>query len=135
MCTSSLIPMHQLVDQLIIDLLPLTTRQRSLIINDVSHTATVTADGQLLSSVLGQLLHSTVQSTQNNCIRLSTRSLGSLTQVHIHNTDLQFKESIMYNMQQMEDMADLFGGCISFTTNNVSGSTLAFTFRNALQAA
>jgi hypothetical protein len=127
--------MHQLVDQLVINLLPISTRQNSFIINDVSHSSTVIADEQLLSTVLGQLLHNTVKSTQNNCIRISTRSLGSLTQVHIHNTDLQFKESVMYNMQQLEDMADLFGGCISFTSNNVTGTTLAFTFRNALQAA
>src|SRR6266487_1649726 len=64
------VPLHRLIDQLMVGLLPLVTGKKSFIINDVDQTFQLQADENLLAYVLGNLLSGAINGTKNACIRV-----------------------------------------------------------------
>jgi hypothetical protein len=135
MKTQTPIALHQIVDQLVLGLLPRTARQKSLIINDIKEQMFVSTDNNMVASVLGCLLNTTVDNTQNNCIRISAKLFGNITLVHVKNNDISHQAAITKSLSQIQPLAQKLGGCISITNNKVRGTTVAFTFNTNQQAA
>src|SRR5687767_5585793 len=64
------VPLHRLIDQLMVGLLPLVTGKKSFVINDVDQAFHVHADENVLAFVLGNLLSGAINGTENVCIRV-----------------------------------------------------------------
>lgn len=133
--TQDPIILHKLVDQLMQSLLPRAIQQRNLIVNDVQHEMLVSADKNMLASVLGSLLYDTVAHASNNCIRITAKSYGRITLIHVRNSENRDDRSIVSNLHQIQPLAEKLGGCVSVTNNRINGTTVAFTFLNLPAAA
>jgi hypothetical protein len=129
------VALHELVNQVMISLLPCTARQKSLIVNDVHREMLVRTDKDVLASVLDCLLSNTIIHTKNNCIHISAKLFGSITLVHVKNNGSHYDDAIAYSLKQIEPMAKKLGGCVSITNNKLNGTTLAFSFNNNRLAA
>ena len=129
------VALHQLIDQLVYSLLPQTTQQKSLIVNDVQQGLLVNTDKNILTTVLSNLLDTTIMHTQNNCIRISAKFFGNITLIHVKDNDNLHDRAIIDSMYQVESMAEKLGGCITISNNRVNGTTVAFSVFNNQQVA
>ena len=77
------VALHQFVDQLVCSLLPQTTEQKSLVVNDVQKGMLVNTDKNILTTVLSKLPDTTIMHTQDNCIRISAKFLENITLIHV----------------------------------------------------
>src|SRR6188474_3474638 len=67
-------PLHQLVNKVMVGLLPLAVSHKSFVINDVNPDVSVLADENMLAFVLGAMLNQTISATENECIRVEATS-------------------------------------------------------------
>ena len=123
--------LSQLVDELVVGLLPRTAKQNSLIVNDVRQQMFINADKNILAAVLNSLLNTAITHTQNNCIRVSAKLFGNITLVHLKNNDSSHDGAIAQSLKQIQPMAEKLGGCVAITCNKIKGTTVAFTFNNS----
>ncbi|MES1223073.1 MAG: hypothetical protein ABUT20_46700 [Bacteroidota bacterium] len=122
--------LHNLTDKLIISLLPKSTKQKNIIINDISEELTANADEQLLAAVMGCLLQTAVAHASSSCIRVSAKAFGYITLVHIRSNEVYNEEISDDYMRRLQPLAEKLGGCITVTNSNLRGTTMAFTFIN-----
>jgi len=127
--------LNELVDQLMVSLLPRTLQQKSLIVNDVPDELFVNTDKNVLATIVSYLLNETVSNTEHNCIRVTAKKFGNITLVHVKNNDISHEISISNGLQYIQPMAEKLGGCISITSNKIKGTTIAFTFNNNVTVA
>ena len=107
MPAQNLLSLHHLVNQVVIDLLPLAVQRRSLIVNDVQPGLDVNINEQQLTTLLKNLLCNTIMNTQDDCIRVMAKSYSSITMVHVRNHDFRCEQIITNNLKQFEGIAEL----------------------------
>lgn len=122
--------LHSLVNQVVVDILPLAAKRRSLIINDVQRDLVVNVDEQQLAILLKDLLCDTISNTENDCIRIMAKSFTSLVLMHVRTNDFRCEEAIANNLKQFDGIAEKLGGCLSVTKNKLYGGSISFTFVN-----
>src|SRR5688500_9801799 len=88
--SSSTIPLHELIDQLMTGLLPLVVGKKSFIINDVDHQFTLKTDEHVLAFVLGNLLSGAVNGTENVCIRVEAVNEDDNVLIRVRNDGFYF---------------------------------------------
>src|SRR5579871_2456614 len=124
--------LHKLADKLIVSLLPKTTSQKSIIVNDIGEELFTNTDQQLLASVLSSLLDTAIQYAPASCIRVSAKAFGYITLVHVRTNEPHMEEIFAAPLDEFQKIAEKLGGCITISNNNLRGTTMAFTFINPL---
>ncbi|MBS1917501.1 MAG: HAMP domain-containing histidine kinase [Bacteroidetes bacterium] len=125
--------LHKLADKLIVSLLPKTTLQKSIIINDIGDDLYTNADQQLLASVVSSLLDNAIQYVPSSCIRVSAKAFGYITLVHVRTSGPHLEELFAASLSSFQPIAEKLGGCITISNNNLRGTTMAFTFINPIE--
>jgi hypothetical protein len=133
--TKTPVPLHHLVDKLVISLLPGATVSGSFIINDICRQLRVNTDPQVLASVLGSVLYHSILFSGDDCLRISAKSFGLVTLVHIRNSHSENEKLIAESLSQIRPLAEKLGGCIQISNNRTKGTTIVFTFLNPAIAA
>lgn len=127
--------LHQLIDQLLQSFLPHIVQQKSFIVNDIKKEMLVCTDENILASVLSNLLSTTINYTQNNCIRISAKLYGNIILLHVKDNDNRHDEALTDSLLQVEPLAEKIGGCITISNNKMNGTTVAVSFYNQQLAA
>ncbi|MGH2553266.1 MAG: hypothetical protein ACRDEB_06090, partial [Chitinophagaceae bacterium] len=125
----------ELVDRLLIKLLPQTVQHRSFIVNDVEPGTLLNTDENMLTSVLSNLLNTTISHTQSNCIHVSAKFFGNIALIHLRDNDGGHDQAISDSLYQVEPLAEKLGGCITISNNKANGTTVAFSIFNQQQVA
>lgn len=125
--SSTSIPLHELIDQLMTGLLPLVVGKKSFIINDVDHCFTLETDEQVLAFVLGQLLSGSVNGTENVCIRVEAVQLADGVQIRVRNNGCYYYGADLKGFSQVVKAARQLGGDISIYNQQYQGTTLTFS--------
>jgi C4-dicarboxylate-specific signal transduction histidine kinase len=124
------VPLHRLIDQLMVGLLPLVTGKKSFVINDVDHAFCVQADENVLAFVLGNLLSGAINGTENVCIRVEAVCNEEGVQIRVRNngTYLYSTESHGFScsVAAAVQAARQLGGNISIYNQRHEGTTLTF---------
>ena len=127
------VPLHRLVDQLMVGLLPLVTGKKSFIINDVDQTFHLQADENLLAYVLGNLLSGAINGTENVCIRVEAICNTEGVQVRVRNNGTYFYSTVSNGFSHVVQAARQLGGNISIYNQHNEGTTLTFSMALPVQ--
>ena len=127
------VPLHRLVDQLMVGLLPLVTGKKSFIINDVDQTFQLQADENLLAYVLGNLLSGAINGTENVCIRVEAVCNKEGVQIRVRNNGTYFYSTVSNGFSHVVQAARQLGGNISIYNQRNEGTTLAFSMATPVQ--
>jgi C4-dicarboxylate-specific signal transduction histidine kinase len=118
------VPLHRLIDQLMVGLLPLVTGKKSFVINDVEQTFRVHADENVLAYVLGNLLSGAINSTESVCIRVEAVSDHEGVQIRVRNNGTCFYSTVSHGFSHVVQAARQLGGNISIYNQRNEGTTL-----------
>jgi hypothetical protein len=129
------IALQQLVNKVIIGLLPTAVSRRSFIINDVPSQVMVCTDENMLSLVLNTLLTKAVTTTQNQCIRIDAALTGDCTIIKVKDDTGYFYNTLTHVLKQEQLTAEKIGGCISINQEKNGVTLTTFSFHNRLNAA
>jgi hypothetical protein len=129
------ISLHQLVNKLVIGLLPAAVSRRSFIINDVPPQVTACTNENLLFLVLNTLLVQAINATQSQCIRIGATLTGDCTFIKVKDNTGYFYKAITHVVKQERLMAERTGGCISINQEKDGITLTTFSFHNWLNAA
>ena len=127
------VPLHRLIDQLMVGLLPLVTGKKSFIINDVDQTFHLQADENLLAYVLGNLLSGAINGTENVCIRVEAICNKEGVQVRVRNNGTYFYSTVSNGFSHVVQAARQLGGNISIYNQHNEGTTLTFSMAAPVQ--
>jgi C4-dicarboxylate-specific signal transduction histidine kinase len=126
------VPLHRLIDQLMVGLLPLVTGKKSFIINDVDQTFHLQADENLLAYVLGNLLSGAINGTENVCIRVEAVCNNDGVQIRVRNNGTYFYSTVSNGFSHVVQAARQLGGNISIYNQHNEGTTLTFSMALAI---
>jgi C4-dicarboxylate-specific signal transduction histidine kinase len=127
------VPLHRLIDQLMVGLLPLVTGKKSFIINDVDQTFQLQADENLLAYVLGNLLSGAINGTENVCIRVEAVCNKEGVQIRVRNNGSYFYSTVSNGFSHVVQAARQLGGNISIYNQHKEGTTLTFSMAIPVQ--
>jgi hypothetical protein len=127
------VPLHRLIDQLMVGLLPLVTGKNSFIINDVDDTFHLQADENLLAYVLGNLLSGAINGTENVCIRVEAVCNKEGVQIRVKNNGSYFYSTVSNGFSHVVQAARQLGGNISIYNQHNEGTTLTFSMATPVQ--
>lgn len=127
------VPLHRLIDQLMVGLLPLVTGKKSFIINDVDHTFHLQTDENLLAYVLGNLLSGAINGTENVCIRVEAICNNGGVQIRVRNNGTYFYSTVSNGFSHVVQAARQLGGNISIYNQHNEGTTLTFSMAAPVQ--
>jgi hypothetical protein len=126
--------LRQLVNQVMIGLLPQSLQQKRYIINDVEKEMLVNNEKNILANVINRLLSTIIVSTNDNCIHVSANLSGNTTWLNIKTNDTRHDWTTANSLRKVQLMTEKIGGFVTVINNKESGATLAFTFRNQVAA-
>jgi K+-sensing histidine kinase KdpD len=122
--------LKQLVGHVAESILPIAVSRHSFFVNDISPDLHVSADRELLASVLSNLLQTAVAQTESDCIRISAYELQEQVFLQVNENGRCYTADIFKKMEQLMPMAAILGGSVAITPAN-SGLELALRFRSA----
>ena len=120
------VPLHRLIDQLMVGLLPLVTGRKSFVINDVDQAFHVHADENVLAYVLGNLLSGAINGTANVCIRVEAISNDQGVQIRVRNNGTYFYSTVSHGFSHVVQAARQLGGNIIIYNQRNEGTSLTF---------
>jgi hypothetical protein len=129
------IPLHQMVDQLLAALQPLTLRRDSIILNGIPHDLTVLAEENTLAYVLGSLLNSAINNGRNECIHIVAVVAEDRTMICVKDVGTYYYHAISTDYRKIQNAAELLGGSISVDQDDIHGTNVSFSISNRLLAA
>jgi C4-dicarboxylate-specific signal transduction histidine kinase len=121
------VPLHDLINQLMAGLLPLTIEKKSFIINDVDRDFSLQSDEQVLAFVLGNLLSGAVNGSENVCIRVETVLNDECIQIRVRNNGAYFYSTAANSFALVVKAARQLGGNISIYNQKNQGTTLTLS--------
>lgn len=124
------LPLRQLVNQVMIGLLPRNLQQKNLIINDVEKGMLVNNERNILANAISRLLRTTIVYSSDNAIHVSANLSGNTTLLNITTNDTRNDKAISNRLRPIKLMTEKIGGTLTVINNKISGTTLSFTFRN-----
>ena len=122
--------LRQLVNQVMIGLVPQNLQQKRFIINDVEKEMLVNNEKNILANVINRLLSTIIVYTNDNCIHVSANLSGNTTWLNIKTNDTRCDWTSANSLRKVQVMTEKIGGSVTVINDEVSGATLAFTFRN-----
>jgi hypothetical protein len=129
------VALHQLVDKLIVGLLPATVSRKSFIVNDVPPQVTVHTNEDTLSLILSTLLTRAVTSTQSQCVRVDADETGDCTVIKLKDRTGSFYSAVCHSLKQEQLMAEKIGGFISINQHSNGDIITSFRFGKQVNAA
>ena len=123
----SAVPLHSLIDQLMVGLIPLTVARKSFFINDVNREFCLQSDEHVLAFVLGNLLSGAVNGSENVCIRVETILNEECIQIRVRNNGSYFQNTVSGHFSQVVKAARQIGGNISIYNQQHQGTTITLS--------
>jgi len=115
---------------------PLAARRKTYFINSIPEALFTDADPELLSSILGSLLTTIINSSQESCIQLSARNYNSgVVLLHIRNCNLTDNSFVEEELRGLQKLAAKMGGFVGVAGQRKHLTTFAFSFRSLQVAA
>lgn len=120
--------LKQLVGHVAQSILPTAVSRHSFFVNDIAPDLQVSADRELLASVLSNLLQTAVAQTESDCIRISAYEYQHQVFLQVNENGRCYNTDIFRKMEQLMPMAAILGGTVAITPVE-NGLELALRFR------
>ena len=122
--------LDQLVSLLATGVLPAAIRKRSFIVNDVPKAMPIAIDEDTLASVLGGMLYSVINHTQDGCIRVSARQTGRNVEVQVNDSSIHNSETLAIELDKILALVKKMGGFVSIMDKQEEPAIVSFSFEN-----
>jgi Signal transduction histidine kinase len=119
--------LKQLVGHVAQSILPSAVSRHSFFVNDIAPELQVSADRELLASVLSNLLQTAVSQTESDCIRISAYEQQEQVFLQVNENGRCYNTDIFKQMEQLMPMATILGGSVAISPAG-SGLELALRF-------
>ncbi|MEI9943544.1 MAG: hypothetical protein WDN26_04925 [Chitinophagaceae bacterium] len=126
----STITLHELVEQLTVNKLPAAIHRQNIIMNNVHPALEIFADEQQVAMVLGNLLNTIISYTSNSCIRISAKTFGNVTILHLREHSRLNNPQFISSLSDIQEMAEEIGGSVNVTSYRNEMTTVAMSFMN-----
>lgn len=120
--------LKQLVGHVAQSILPSAVSRNSFFVNDIAADLQVSADRDVLASVLSNLLQTAVAQTESDCIRISAYEQQQQVFLQVNENGRCYNADIFNKMEQLMPMAAVLGGAVAVTPAS-NGLELALRFR------
>ena len=120
--------LKQLVGHVAQSILPTAVSRHSFFVNDIAPDLQVSADEDLLATVLSNLLQTAVAQTESDCIRISAYEYKEQVFLQVNENGRCYHADIFRKMEQLMPMAAILGGSVAISTAE-NGLELALRFR------
>ncbi|MBO9203527.1 MULTISPECIES: sensor histidine kinase [Niastella] len=125
--TSTAVPLHKLVDQLMNSFVPLAATQRSFIINNVEENFQLNADEQVLAFIVGNLINNAIASSNGACIRVEAVKKPQGVQIIVRNNGSNFYSTVAHGFSQVVAAARSVGGSINIYNQAHEGTVITLS--------
>jgi len=125
--TSSSVPLHKLVDQLMDSFVPLAATQHSFIINNVEESFQLNADEQVLAFIVGNLLNNAIVSSHNACVRIEAVKKPEHIQIIVRNNGANFYSTVANGFSQVVAAARTMGANINIYNQKHEGTVITLS--------
>lgn len=125
------INLKQMVSQLIKGITPLAVSKKSFIVNDIHPDLVVNTEVNMMAYVVGSMLNSSINVTENDCLHITAKVYSNIIIIHIKDNFSSFNNSIAYDLEQLQPVANKLGGIVCYDGNTLKGTSIAFSFTNA----
>lgn len=121
--------LQNLIDKLIAPLVPIATRNNSLIVNDVPSFLKFGIDEQTVACVIDGVLRSVIHNARETCIRVSAQFLyGKTMVVSVKDSNSFNTYAVACSLQDVLPVAQKIGGGLDITNQRQKVTTIAFRF-------
>ncbi|HEX7902780.1 MAG TPA: hypothetical protein VF487_02795 [Chitinophagaceae bacterium] len=127
--------LHGMINLLSVSNMPSAIRHRSILINEIPSEILVNADEQKLAAVLGMLLHTVIDHTNDSCIRISAKAYGNVMLVHIKENIHPYGQTFNCKIKEAQKLAEKIGGNVTVTSYRNDVTTVVLSFMNLAAAA
>ncbi|MGC4037644.1 MAG: hypothetical protein QM764_16910 [Chitinophagaceae bacterium] len=126
----ALINLNELIGRLISSYQPLAETQKSFFINDVPNGLLISADHQVLATLLGSIFYIVARSTSSNYIHVHSASEGDRASISITDNSPSGTYGILYEFQHLRLLSKPLDGFLQIETRYNKETTITFNFHN-----
>jgi len=122
-------PLTDVVDNIVITLLPKATLNKSFFVNDIPERFRLGRNSEAIASVIGSLLSAVVSYAKDSCIWLSAQLHGNVILVHVKSSNGFNSPGIEQQIRRLQLIAGRNRGTVGLTAfqNHVTSLTYGFT--------
>jgi len=122
-------PLTDVVDNIVITLLPKATLNKSFFVNDIPERFRLGRNSEAIASVIGSLLSAVVSYAKDSCIWLSAQLHGNVILVHVKSSNGFNSPGIEQQIRRLHLIAGGNRGTVGLTAfqNHVTSLTYGFT--------
>jgi hypothetical protein len=122
--------LHLLINQLLVELLPLTIRNRSTIINEVQTDLKIVTHVEKVTTILKEILSIVLSHSKDNSITVCAKMYSDLILVHVKDDNSMNSTDLVTGLKQVQTIAEEINGYLGITSDMIKFRTIAFTFPN-----
>ena len=126
--------LKSLIDHLFNSALTASVKGRNLLINDVPPGLPAATDQDLMALVLGNLLHTLISHTSDDCIRINASQDGNNATIKLRSRRIMYDTNFALSIDTIQIVAQKMGGSISVEELN-DGTIIEVCFDTAVKAA
>lgn len=120
--------LHLMINRLIINTMPLASRQQCIISNEIQPGFFVEADEKKLLTVTGNLLNAVIAHSTNCSLAISAKQIGHVILLHVKVNSRLYSRPFAEKLAGVQEMALKAGASVSVTSFRNNLTTLAIGF-------
>ena len=124
------VSLHQLLGNLLSGFQQSALRHKSFFINEVPEDILISADKNIVASVLGNLLRIISRNAVNSCIRVSAKAYHNIVLMHVRDNNSGNNNALNSSLSQVQPLVGKIGGFIDISSKKQTATTIAFSFSN-----
>ncbi|MCW3118459.1 MAG: hypothetical protein JWM28_2541 [Chitinophagaceae bacterium] len=122
--------LHQLLGNILPGFQQVAQKHKSFFVNEVPEDILISADKNVVASVLGNLLKIVSRNADNSCIRVSAKAYNNVVLMHVKDNNTSNNYALNSSLSQVQPLVGKIGGFIDINTQRQKATTIAFSFSN-----
>ena len=105
-------------------------RHNSFFVNDIPDNILISADKNIVSSVVANLLRIVSRNADNSCIRVSAKEYHHVVLIQVKDNNTCNNYALNASLSQVQPLIGRIGGFIDINSQRQKSTTIAFSFSN-----
>ena len=122
--------LHNLMGSLLPGLQQTAVRHKSFFVNDIPEEILISADKNIVSSIVANLLRIVSRNADNSCIRVSAKTYHNVILMQVTDSNTCNNYAIKASLLHVEPLIGKIGGFIDINNHRQKSTTIHFSFSN-----
>ena len=124
------ISLHHLMGTLLPGLQKTAVCRNSFFVNDIPPNIVISADKNIVSSVVANLLRIVSRNADNSCIRVSAKAYHNVVLIQVTDNNTCNNYALNASLSQVQPLISKIGGFIDVNSQRQKSTTIGFSFSN-----